>query len=163
MEPNCTFRIFKFLDVCNYVVHRINQKHKFFERSPLTWIKFEKTLFTMLQSEGLIIQMYYKKGFTIYAILIQSLCQIEETMSSLCETLSSIDRILLLYLKCMSLDRLRGIVLATTLETDLVVSGRKSTCLRDTSTKGDISKPKHDNHEIKCGHCNRVAKKYKIP
>ena len=106
--------------------------------------------------------MYYKKGFTIYAILIQSLCQIEETMSSLCETLSSIDRILLLYLKCMSLDRLRGMVLATTLETDLVVSGRKSTCLRDTSTR-DISKPKHDNHEIKCGHYNRVAKKYKIP
>jgi len=56
-------------------------------------------------------------------------------MSSLCGTFSGIDSILLLYLKYVSDERLRGMVLATTLETNLVVSGRKSACLGDTSTR----------------------------
>ena len=51
--------------------------------------------------------------------------QIEETKSPLCGTLSGIDRILPLYLKCVSIERQRVMVLAATLETHLVVSRKK--------------------------------------
>jgi hypothetical protein len=52
-------------------------------------------------------------------------------------------------------------VLATTLETHLVVSGIKHASLRETSTRERYSKPKYDNHEtcFKCGYYNYVAKK----
>ena len=55
-------------------------------------------------------------------------------MSSLYGTHSSDLRALLLYLKCMSLKGLGGMALVVTLETILVVSGRSSVSLGETST-----------------------------
>jgi len=55
-------------------------------------------------------------------------------MSSLFGTHSNVLRALLLCLKCMSLKGLGGMALAVTLETILMVSGRSSVSLGETST-----------------------------
>ena len=71
-------------------------------------------------------------------------------------------RVLLLYLKCMSLKRLGGMVLATTLETHLVVSGRKIRKPRKNFNMEKIflNLNKYDNHKIyfKCGYYNSCRK-----
>jgi len=69
-------------------------------------------------------------------------------MSSLCGTHSSALRVLLHYQKCMSIKRLGGMAQAATLETMLVVSGRSSVSLGQTSTtrgKAFLS-PKVERH-----------------
>ena len=60
------------MDTCNYVVHRINQKHMFFEKESPDAEKIDKTLFTMFLLERVITQRYNKKGFTVHVTLIQS-------------------------------------------------------------------------------------------
>ena len=69
---------FKFVKAYNHAVHKISQKLKFCEKEPSDLDKIEKTLSTMLPSEQLITQQYREKGFTVYANLIQTLCQVEK-------------------------------------------------------------------------------------
>ena len=89
-------------------------------------------------------------------------------MSSLFGTHSNVLRALLLCLKCMSLKGLGGMALAVTLETILMVSGRSSVSLGETSTtKGKgIAKPKNNNNNKTCFKCccsDHLAKKFKTP
>ena len=69
---------FKSVDAYNHAVYKISQKLKFCEKEPSDAHKIEKTLSTMLPIERLTPQQYREKGFTVYANLIQTLCQAEK-------------------------------------------------------------------------------------
>ena len=118
VEPNCTFRILN-----SWI------------RVIMLFIESTRNTCSLRRKTKLIrhcLQCFYQWGSSLKGpirkvsrSMLHWFGQIEETKSPLCGTLSGIDRILPLYLKCVSIERQRGMVLAATLETHLVVSRKK--------------------------------------
>ena len=132
---NCTFRISNSWTQTIVLLMKSTRIIGSLRRIALMWIKLRRYCFKCFHQRDSSLKGTIRKVPQSMLHWFRYYVRQRKLMSSLWGALSDIDRILLLYLKCMSLDRLRGIVLTTTLETHLVVSGRKYASLEETSTR----------------------------